>query len=127
MHNLTGAKVNKQQLQSQQQMNSLDNKVDNPISSLLASTGLKMSELARKIGVTPNYLYMIESGRRPFTAKLQRLIDAAFVSEHPASQVNKHPVTAQPKDVARLLDIIDRLVHIIENLSGERIDPGKLN
>ena len=91
----------------------------NPIVSLVKKTGLSREDIARKIGVTPNYLYMIESGRKPYSKKLNKLVDALFGLDPNESSPSVDPSVDQiSQEVARLNEQINRLAHIIDTLKN---------
>lgn len=72
------------------------------------AAGLKQSELAEKLGVTKNYVYMVESGRREpsreFVANLSKAVDI------PLSVIYLEPSKTKDTKVRKLLQKVITLL-----------------
>ena len=66
----------------------------NPLLAVRRSAGLTRAEMGAALDVAENYIYLVESGRKPFGPKLQTRLDAWLSSRPPPATAT--PATAPP-------------------------------
>lgn len=114
---------------SQPQSKIFSEKKSNPI--FLARTALRMSQedIAGHLGLTKNYVWMLEAGRKPITpsilGQIDQLVELQDSSKRPEIVREGHPIDfgSSSKDgsgIMRMADIFER--HMLEQLSAIRKD-----
>lgn len=95
---------------------------ENLLKSFRTSRGLSQQALADLLGVARNYIYLIESGRKPVTESIRARLD--LLGRDPANSLNELDSEANADkrasntlaDIAARLEALDARVSSVERL-----------
>lgn len=90
-------------------------KIETSLKDFRESRGLTQQALADRLGVAKNYIYLIESGRKPMTAGLRRKLDDLEKGEsnQPGQldgETNNIDITARLDELSTRLSALERLL-----------------
>ena len=91
-------------------------KKSNPLFLMRKSLRLSQQEMAEKLGITKNYVWMMESGEKPITADLIARIGNLTANQDNHTPSNQTPVSDElPHGIMRIADQFER--HVLSQLS----------
>lgn len=87
----------------------------NPILTARTEAGKTQAEFAEILGISRNYLWMLESGRKPITPKMLAKINALDVPS-----TSQELLTQSPNQLDRLVAALERIADALEKLMARQ-------
>ena len=118
-------------LDSQTKSETFLDKKSNPLYRARKAAGLSQKEMAEKLGISKNYVWMMESGTKPITSDLAERIRNLTAQQNNHTQSNpENDFSGLPQGIMRIADqferhVSDKLDEILRRLDALEKKPRK--